>query len=170
MRSHIFSLPAALFSAAILSACNLDLGSGTTSAELDQALNEQIAKQDAAKAESAAQSSSSSGETQSATKSAESSEPVASTQASAGGFLWKPVSDSNGKLVVLLPSRYNGKVSSVTVNGEKGSFSGIANGNRTHWRFSKPGAGYGSNVRVVAATSSGNVTWTVPNGGRRTSL
>ncbi len=162
---------AALFTAMALSSCNLDLGSGTTSAEIDQVLAERIAAENAAN-QPAPAASDDDNDTPAAAPSTPAAKPSTATSSSGGGggFLWKPVSDSNGNLVVLLPSQYNGKVSSVSVNGERGSFSGIANGNRTHWRFSKPGAAYGSNARVVAATSGGNVSWTVPNGGARTSL
>jgi hypothetical protein len=66
-----------------------------------------------------------------------------------GGFLWKPVSDKNGDLVVLLPKRLTGKVQEVRVlspdgkkNLGKGKYSGIGNGDREHFRFSKSGSGY----------------------------
>ena len=163
---------AALFTAMTLCSCNLDLGSGSTSAEIDQVLADRIAAENAANQPAAAPAANNNDDDKPAaapsTPVAKPSSAPASTGGT-GGFLWKPVSDSNGNLVVLLPSQYNGKVSSVSVNGERGSFSGIANGNRTHWRFSKPGAAYGSNARVVATTSGGNVSWTVPNGGARTS-
>lgn len=163
---------AALFTAMALSSCNLDLGSGTTSAEIDQLLAERIAAENAANQPATTPTSNTdSGSPSPAPAPAPAPKPTAPVSTGGGGgFLWKPVSDSNGNLVVLLPSQYNGKVSSVSVNGERGSFSGIANGNRTHWRFSKPGAAYGSNARVVATTSAGNASWTVPNGAARTSL
>jgi hypothetical protein len=167
-------LIAALFTAMTLCSCNLDLGSGTTSAEIDQVLAERIAAENAANQPAATPTSNDGGgDTPAAAPATPTPTAKPSTAVSSGGgggFLWKPVSDSNGNLVVILPSQYNGKVSSVSVNGERGSFSGIANGNRTHWRFSKPGAAYGSNARVVATTSGGNVSWTVPNGGARTTL
>ncbi len=164
---------AALFTTMSLCSCNLDLGSGSTSAEIDRVLEERIAAENAANqpapAPAPAPSTSSGGDTPAPAPAAKTPTPTATASSgSGGGFLWKPISESNGNLVVLLPSQYNGKVSSVSVNGERGSFSGIANGNRTHWRFSKPGAAYGNNVRVVATTSSGNATWTVPNGATRT--
>ena len=166
-------LIAALFTAMTLCSCNLDLGSGSTEAEIDQVLADRIAAENAANQPAAAPAANNNDDDKPAaapsTPVAKPSSAPASTGGT-GGFRWKPVSDSNGNLVVLLPSQYNGKVSSVSVNGERGSFSGIANGNRTHWRFSKPGAAYGSNARVVATTSGGNVSWTVPNGGSRTSL
>lgn len=66
-----------------------------------------------------------------------------------GGFLWKPTSDKNGDLVVLLPKRLTGKVQEVRVlsaDGKKtlgkGKYSGVGNGDREHFRFSKPGSAY----------------------------
>lgn len=76
------------------------------------------------------------------------------------GFLWKPVSDSTGKLAVLLPQSTRGFV---TVNGESGSWGGVGNGNRAHYRFSKPGAAYGNDVPCV--TSMG--TFIIPFGALR---
>lgn len=66
-----------------------------------------------------------------------------------GGFLWKPTSDKNGDLVILLPKKLTGKVQEVRVlspDGKKslakGKYSGVGNGDREHFRFSKPGSGY----------------------------
>lgn len=88
-----------------------------------------------------------------------------------GGFLWKPVSESTGKLAVLLPPQYTGKVSGVYIAGagEGGAYGGVGNGGRTHWRFSKPGAQYGNDVTVVANLKAGGaVHWVVPRGSSRT--
>lgn len=83
-------------------------------------------------------------------------------------FLWKPNSERNGNLVVLMPASLSAPpVGSVTVNGETGSYSGNHNGNRAHFRFSKPGSAYGSNVRVVLNKAGQTYQWTVPNGGSR---
>jgi hypothetical protein len=65
-----------------------------------------------------------------------------------GGFLWKSEADSDGNLVVLFPSEYDVQFDSVravsTQAGEEdeGVFSAFANGDRQHWRFSKPGSSY----------------------------
>lgn len=97
-------------------------------------------------------------------------------QGEGGGFLWKPVSDSNGKLAVLLPPQYTGYVSAcfiATRSGsviEQGTYSSTANGNREHYRFSKPGSAYPAGVVVVAdLKSGGSVHWPIPSPGSRTS-
>jgi hypothetical protein len=64
----------------------------------------------------------------------------------AGGFLWKPVSDVTGNLVVLFPSSSN--PTRVNVNGENGQGVGRTNGNRPTFRFSKPGCAYGNNIVI----------------------
>ena len=96
-------------------------------------------------------------------------------QGEGGGFLWKPVGDNSRKLVILLPPVYNGQVSTVyvaTSSGspiEAGAYTGIGNGNRTHWRFSKQGSGYGRNILAVANLKAGGaVHWPIPNGASRT--
>lgn len=77
------------------------------------------------------------------------------------GFLWKPKGENSGKLVVLLPPSYSGKVRSVALkdkNGrqlEAGRSSGVANGGREHFRFSQPGGSYPNGVLVEVELSSG---------------
>ncbi|MCB0310260.1 MAG: hypothetical protein KDD42_03435 [Bdellovibrionales bacterium] len=73
-----------------------------------------------------------------------------------GDFLWKPESSSDGNLVILAPSRLTGRVKGVRVlgpNGKvlaRGSFSGVANGDREHFRFNKGGDSFppGSVVEI----------------------
>lgn len=86
-------------------------------------------------------------------------------------FLWKPKSDSDGNLVVLFPAAFNGRLSNVTVNGEKGRFNSVANGNRTHYRFSKPGSAYTAPAKV-SALIDGKTPWStsVPAPGLRTTI
>lgn len=91
-----------------------------------------------------------------------------------GGFLWKPVSDGNGKLVVLLPQALTGRVDGVIVqdsNGrvlEKGDYANVANGGREHFRFDKPGAAYGENIIVEVQLKDGSTKrFQVPNGANR---
>lgn len=91
-----------------------------------------------------------------------------------GGFLWKPKSESDGNLVVLLPNELRGQVDSVEIKKdgvtlESGRFTGdTKNGNRPHFRFDKPGAGYGDNVEVVARLSNGETrTFRIDQGAAR---
>lgn len=92
-----------------------------------------------------------------------------------GGFLWKPVSESTRKLVVLLPPQYTGRVSSqyVTDGGgtllDQGAYGGVHNGGREHFRYPKPGAAYGNGVYAVAELKDGTtVNWLIPVGSQRT--
>ena len=86
-------------------------------------------------------------------------------------FLWKPVSDSNGKLAIHTgPSG-----TSVIVNGVTGTNQGGGNGYGSLARFSQPGCAYGANVQVkvidertgAAYTFNGSDTITIPNGCNR---
>lgn len=97
----------------------------------------------------------------------------------AGGFLWKPTSESDNKLVVLLPEALRGAISKVEIHSSlppsditklgEGRFAGdTMNGNRPHFRFDKPGSSYGSNVHVVAYKNDGStMTWDITDGGKR---
>jgi hypothetical protein len=95
------------------------------------------------------------------------------------GFLWKPVSDSNGKLVVLFPASLTGNIISAGLYSslpptsenmiENGRFSGDShNGRRAHFRFSKPGEGYSNGVYVVAHLKNGQIaSYRINSTGRR---
>ena len=79
-----------------------------------------------------------------------------------GGFLWKPVSDKNGDLAILIPKQLTGKVKEVQIlNREgtksiaKGKYSGVGNGNREHYRFTKPGSGYPDGAIVLIKLEDG---------------
>lgn len=83
-------------------------------------------------------------------------------------FLWKPVSDSDGKLAVLLPSSLDAQ--SVTVSGPNfnetvnagGRQGGRGNGQRQHFRYSKPGTDMQGPVQVsVQLTGGGSKTITI---------
>lgn len=85
-------------------------------------------------------------------------------------FLWKPASESNGKLVILLPASMN--ASSVSISGpnvnESGSGSGRANGQRQHFRFGKAGKDMQGPVSVnIQLQSGGTKTITVANPAER---
>lgn len=152
--------------------CNLD-GSSTTSREVDEAIDRARAEQEQRQQpqQQAQRSSTPAPASQPAPTQAASSGPTGS--GSLSGFVWKPISEGDGRLVVLLPSSYVGRVSGVTVRRggavlESGRFSGNTNGNRPTYRFSKPGAGYGTGLTVVATLrTGGSVTWNIPNGGSR---
>ena len=86
-------------------------------------------------------------------------------------FLWKPISDSNGRLAI-----HTGPYdTTVIVLGETGTNSGPGNGYGSLARFSKPGCAYGAEVKVrvvdtssgAAYTLNGNDTITIPNGCNR---
>ncbi len=83
-------------------------------------------------------------------------------QGEGGGFLWKPVSETDGSLVALLPPQYRGRAtgSFVLDSGgtllDRGVFTGDThNGNRSHYRFPKPGQAYGGNLKLVADLNDG---------------
>lgn len=91
-----------------------------------------------------------------------------------GGFLWKPRSDSDGKLAVLLPPAYSGLAQRMTLQGPDGSIlaegrdGGIGNGDRQHYRFPKPGDAYPVGTRVVVELAGGEqVSWTIQRPGSR---
>ena len=81
-------------------------------------------------------------------------------------FLWKPVSENNGRLVVITPACV--LADACTIGAERGSPVGRHNGNREHFRFSKPGSGYGNGVQVTSYYQGAVTgTWTVPQGAAR---
>ena len=83
----------------------------------------------------------------------------------AAGFLWKPISEADNKLVVLLPSRLTGLIENAGVylddTGEKllekGRFAGDrSNGARSHYRFAKSGSAYPNNVYFIVKLKDGS--------------
>lgn len=87
---------------------------------------------------------------------------IGTTLSRSGQFLWKPVSDKDGKLAVLLPSRLTGKIKSVAILSPdktkilaKGKYSGVSNGDREHFRFSKAGGAYPDNAIVMITLKDG---------------
>ena len=95
------------------------------------------------------------------------SEPIGDVKNLRGipdGFLWKPSSDGDGKLVILLPKEWTGKAEQVKIldpSGKKvvetGRFTSIANGFRQHYRFNKSGGSYPDNATVQVTFSDGSV-------------
>jgi len=95
-----------------------------------------------------------------------------------GGFLWKPESDNDGKLVVLLPASISNSIEKVILKDlegneiESGNFTGLANadneGERAHYRFSKSGGSYPDGVTVeVTLTNGETVSYTVSDSSER---
>ena len=87
-------------------------------------------------------------------------------------FLWKPESESDGNLAILLPwCIHAASVSAHNPHGEwvHGTLSGLSNTIRETWRFGYPGGGWSNpNVPVRVITLDGEeLTWTVPAGGQR---
>ncbi len=78
-----------------------------------------------------------------------------------GGFLFKPISEGDGNLVVLLPSSMSGEVSGVIIRDSSGQIldQGRAQGDyddgRPYFRFASPGAFYPDNIIVSALRSDG---------------
>lgn len=92
------------------------------------------------------------------------------------GFLWKATSESNSKLVVLVPSMYQGSTRLViaTISDgsgeiEEGMYGGMYEDGRPAWRFSKPGSGYPARCYCMLYISGGYTrSWRIPNPGSRT--
>jgi len=78
-------------------------------------------------------------------------------------FLWKPVSDSTGKLAILLPPQMTGAVKGVSVLDpqgrviENGRDGGVGNGGREHFRFSRVGSAFPPGSQVAIQMTSGAV-------------
>ena len=105
----------------------------------------------------------------STTSSAKTSSTEAASVASPeqAGIVWKPVSESDGNLVILTPSSFDS--ASVTITDAEGNVidtgtsMGRTNGNRHTYRFSMPGAGYGNNVYL----NIGSRRYLINNGAAR---
>ena len=86
-----------------------------------------------------------------------------------GDFLWKPVAESGG-LVVLMDSGLTGLIAGVTADGEPGNFTGVGNGNREHYRWSKEGPQWPPNVMVIVTLADGlPITYVVADPANRAS-
>jgi hypothetical protein len=89
---------------------------------------------------------------------------VSSVEKQENGFVWKPVADSGGKLVVLFGSGRAGKIGSVSLVQRNNTgdviletliFAYNSNGNRPTFRAKKPGSSYPSGVLLVRQDKSG---------------
>jgi hypothetical protein len=90
------------------------------------------------------------------------------------GFLFKPVSESNGNLVILLPSHLQGDVSGISLIDstgmiiENGQSRGPYEDGRPLFRFDRPGGGYPDNLTVQVRLESGGVKeYTIPDSAKR---
>jgi hypothetical protein len=90
------------------------------------------------------------------------------------GFLFKPESDGEGKLVVLLPANLAYSVESLILKDEdgneieRGEPSGYANGGREHFRFDKAGDEYPDNLTVEITLSDGTTKeYVIPDPSQR---
>lgn len=86
------------------------------------------------------------------------------------GFLFKPVSDTQGKLVILAPESLTSKIDSVVLKDsdgnvlETGQYGGVGNGNRAHFRFQKPGGSYPKELTVeIKLDGGGSKVYTIPD-------
>ena len=144
-----------------------------TNDDKTQLVEQELARQ---QAESQGQrTSSSSNDSQSSQTSDDTSTGPAIGGSALSGFLWKPISEGDGTLVILLPSSLRGDVAGCTISGsfgsENGRFAGdVKNGRRPHYRFSKPGSSYGRSITVTARTSTRTYEWYVSNGASRFQL
>jgi hypothetical protein len=92
----------------------------------------------------------------------------------ANGFLFKPRSDTQGKLVVLLPATLTGKISGVVLKDasgneiESGRSGGVGNGEREHFRYNQPGGQYPANLTVEVRLKGGEVkSYSIPDPSKR---
>jgi len=90
------------------------------------------------------------------------------------GFLFKPTSESDGNLVVLLPSKFKEQVESLLLKDsedneiEQGRSTAYANGDREHFRFSKAGSDYSENLKVEVKFKDGtSTTYTIADPSQR---
>jgi hypothetical protein len=109
-----------------------------------------------------------------ANESSEKMVPEGQSVDGAEGFVWKPESDHEKKLVVLLPAQITGDILEVVMkdkNGnevERGRGSGVANGGREHFRFNRAGAEYPSDLTLEVLMKDGSrKEYQIPSPGLR---
>ncbi len=100
--------------------------------------------------------------------------PEGNTIDDEGGFVFKPESEHEKKLVILLPSEYASQVEDVLLKDEddnileRGNSSGYANGGREHFRFEKAGQDYPDNLTVEVRMTDGSImSYEIPNPSER---
>lgn len=91
-----------------------------------------------------------------------------------GGFLFKPISEGDGNLAVLLPTHMSGDVSRVTIRDsmgqtlDKGRDLGDYDDGRPLFRFGSPGSGYPENITVSVLLNDGTEqNYTIPHPAQR---
>jgi len=77
--------------------------------------------------------------------------PTESNVVGSGGFVWKPISEGDGNLVILLPSYSS--ATSLSVNGEQARYVGRTNGDRSTHRLGSPGCAYGAFPTIETDTA-----------------
>jgi len=89
-------------------------------------------------------------------------------------FLFKPQSDSDGRVVILLLKNLTGDVKDVVLKNrrgkeiEEGMYRGIGNGDREHFRFRSPGQDYPKNLTVEVHLKNGETkTYKIPDPSKR---
>lgn len=90
-----------------------------------------------------------------------------------GGYdhssLWKPVSESDGKLAVIVG--YPLPLETIKIGPHTARNLGTGNGHRRHFRFPWPGVKYGNGVTLTGVDDLGQVwTATAKTGARRNAL
>lgn len=94
------------------------------------------------------------------------------------GFLWKPESESNGRLAVLIPSAFTHRTNKlgelvhggqVIENTTRAHNDAVQpNGNREHYRFDRAGGQYPANVQFSITTLDGaKWYWLIPSPSQR---
>lgn len=92
------------------------------------------------------------------------------TVSAPSGFLWKPISDSDGMLAILLPEAWSTDASGVQILSPDGTavlatgrWAGIGNGDRAHFRFDRSGGSFPAGAIVRVTFRDGSVrTVTIP--------
>jgi hypothetical protein len=92
-----------------------------------------------------------------------------------GGFLYKPVSDNEGKLAIILPEEFTNEINQLLLRDkdgkkiEEGRFTSNGDyGKQAKYVFSKQGGGYPDDLTVEVTTKDGKTTsWHIPDASAR---
>ncbi len=89
------------------------------------------------------------------------------------GFIWKPIAEHNPNVVVLMPANATGRTKTrahLEQDGkvlEVANYTGIGNGNREHYRFSKTGSRYPKNIKFVCEVDKCTFKYHIANPAQR---